>query len=116
MDNDNQNGGNNAQYVWGFLVGLLIGVLAGAGAVLLLAPQSGEKTRAQIRQKSSDLRDQTVKTVEGAVAQARSKTRQITDDVRDQAVELQQGGQDMVDEQRDHLSKTLKGLGKAVHS
>jgi len=112
----NNHNGNNAKFVWGFLAGLLVGGLAGAGMVLLVAPQSGKKTRALIRQKSSDLREQTVKTVEGAVAQTRDKARQITDDIRDQAGELQQGGQDLLDEQRDHLSKTLKGWGKAVKS
>ncbi|RPI56651.1 MAG: YtxH domain-containing protein [Chloroflexi bacterium] len=112
----NNHNGNNAKFVWGFLAGLLVGGLAGAGMVLLVAPQSGKKTRALIRQKSSDLREQTVKTVEGAVAQTRDKARQITDDIRDHAGELQQGGQDLLDEQRDHLSKTLKGWGKAVKS
>jgi len=112
----NNHNGNNAKFVWGFLAGLLVGGLAGAGMVLLVAPQSGKKTRALIRQKSSDLREQTVKTVEGAVAQTRDKARQITDDIRDQAGELQQGGQDLIDEQRDQLSKTLKGWGKAVKS
>jgi gas vesicle protein len=106
--------GNNAKFVWGSLAGLLVGGLAGAGVMLLVAPQSGIKTRAQIRQKSSDLRQQTVKTVEGAVAQTHGKARQITDDIRDQAGELQQGGQDLLDEQRDHLSRTLKGWSKAV--
>jgi gas vesicle protein len=84
--------------------------------MLLLAPQSWKKTRAQIRQKSIELRDQTGKTVEGAVAQARGKARQITDDVREQAGELQQRGQDVLDEQRGHLSKTLKDAGKAVEA
>jgi gas vesicle protein len=111
----NRNG-NNAKVVWGFLGGLLVGGLAGATAMLLLAPQSGKKTRSQIRKKSSDLREQTVKTVEGAVAQTRDKAGQVTDDLRDRAGELQKGGQDMLDEQRDHFSNTLKGWGKAVHS
>jgi len=110
----NNHYGNNAKYVWGFLAGSLVGGMAGAGGTLLLAPQSGKKTRAQIRQKSSDVRDQTVKAVEGAVAQTRGKARQIMDDVGDQAGELQQGGRDVLDDQRDHLSKTLKGWGKAV--
>jgi gas vesicle protein len=116
MYNHHQENGNNAKYVWGFLAGLLVGGLAGAGAMLLLAPQSGKKTRAQIRQNSIELRDQTVKTVEGGVAQARGKARQITDDVREQTGELQQRGQDMLDEQRGHLSKTLKDAGKAVEA
>ncbi len=116
MDNHNQENGTNAKYVWGFLVGLLVGGLAGVVATLLLAPQSGKKTRAQIRQTSTELRDQTVKTVDGAVAQARGKARQITDDLLEQAGELQQRGQDVLDEQRGHLSKTLKDAGKAVEA
>ena len=109
MDNHNQRNGNNAKCVWCFGAGLLFGGLAGAGAMLLLAPQSGKKTRAQIRQESIELRGQTVKSVEGAVAQARGKARQITDDVRERAGELQQRGQDMLDEQKGHLSETRKG-------
>ena len=100
----------------GLLAGLLVGGLAGTGAMLLLAPQSGKETRAQIQQKSIELRDQTVKTVEGAVAQARGKARQITDDVHEQTEALKQRGQDVIDEQRDHLSQTLKGLGETVQA
>jgi gas vesicle protein len=116
MDNHSQENGNNAKNSWGFLTGLLVGGLAGAGAILLLAPQSGKKTRAQIQQKSIELRDQTVKTVEGAVAQARGKARQITDDVHEQTEALKQHGQDGSDEQRDHSSQTLKGWGKTVQA
>jgi len=115
MENHKGNG-NNAKYGWGLLAGLLVGGLAGATAMLLLAPQSGKKTRAQIQQNSIELRDQTVKTVEGAVAQVRGRARQITDDVHEQAGELQQRGQDVLDEQRGHLSKTLQDAGKAVEA
>jgi gas vesicle protein len=113
---DNQESESIAKYVWSFLVGLLLGGLIGAVAMLLLAPQSGKKTRAQIRQTSTELRDQTVKSVEGAVTQARGKARQITDDVREQAGELQKRGQDVLDEQRGHLSEALKDAGKAVEA
>jgi len=116
MDNHSQENWNNAGATWSFLAGLLVGGLVGAGAMLLLAPQSGKKTRAQIQKKSIELRDQTVKAVEGAVAQVRGEARQITDDVHEQAADLQQRGEDMVDEQRGHLSKTLKRWGKAVQA
>jgi len=116
MDNYNRKNGNSAKYGWSLLAGLLVGGLAGAGAMLLLAPQSGKKTRAQIQHNSIELRDQTVKTVEGAVAQVRGKARQITDDVHEQAGELQQRGQDVLDEQRGHLSKALKDASKAVEA
>jgi gas vesicle protein len=114
MDENYQKTGNTAKYVWGLLAGLLVGALTGAVAMMLLSPQSGKETRAEIRQKSIELRDQTVRTVEGAVAQARGKARQITDDVHKQAGELQQRGQDLLDERR--VSKTLKDAGEAVEA
>jgi len=43
-----------------FFAGLVMGGLIGAGLALLLAPQSGEKTRSQIRDKSLELKDQAV--------------------------------------------------------
>ena len=116
MNDPNEEHENDANQLGGFLAGLLIGGLAGAVAMLLLAPQSGKKTRAKIQQKSIELREQTVKNVEDALAQTRTKARQVTADVREQAGELEQRGQDVVDEQRDHLGTTLKGLGKAVHT
>lgn len=83
---------SNVRYWMGFLAGLLLGVLGGAVAMLLLAPQSGEKTRAEIQKKSIELRNQTVETVEDAMTQARTKAQHITSDVRDKAEELHQRG------------------------
>jgi len=40
-----------------FLIGFVVGGVAGAVAALLLAPQSGEETRALIKDKSIELRD-----------------------------------------------------------
>ena len=40
-----------------YLAGFIIGGLVGAAAALLLAPQSGEETRTQIRDKSIEIRD-----------------------------------------------------------
>jgi len=83
---------SNVRYYMAFLAGLLLGGLGGALVMLLEAPQSGAKTRAKIKKKSKQLRDQTVENVEDAMKQVRSKTHQITADVRDYAEELQQRG------------------------
>ena len=85
----------------------------GALAMLLLAPQSGKRTRAKLQRQSHELREQTAETVEDAVAQARVKARQITADVHEQAEALQQRGQDMLDEQKKRLSTVVKA-GKSV--
>lgn len=51
-----------------FLVGFLVGGVTGAVAALLLAPQSGEETRALLKEKSIELRDKAVSTAEQAAA------------------------------------------------
>lgn len=48
---------DNGQSFIGFLVGFIVGGLIGAAVALLYAPQSGEETRAVIRDKSIELRD-----------------------------------------------------------
>ncbi len=94
----------------GFVAGLVVGGLSGAGAMLLLAPQSGRKTRTQIQKKALAVRKQTTEAVEDAMAQVRTKAQQITGDVKEQAADLQQRGQDVIDEQRDTVGEGLKDL------
>jgi gas vesicle protein len=51
------------------LVGMLIGSMAGAVAMLLLAPQSGKDTRTQIQKRGSELRERTIGMVEDTLTQ-----------------------------------------------
>jgi gas vesicle protein len=113
MDNHNHEHENGANQIGGFFAGLLVGGLAGAGTMLLLAPQSGKRTRAKIQQKSIELREQTTEAVEDAMAQARTKASQIRAGVQEQAEALEQRGQDVVDGQKEHWSALVKA-GKAV--
>jgi len=98
----------------GFLAGLLLGGLAGASTMLLLAPQSGKRTRNQIQEKSIELRDQTVKTVEDTVAQVRTKANQITNNIHKQAEDLQQRGQELLDEQKERWTPVVEAGKTAV--
>jgi gas vesicle protein len=82
--------------------------------MLLLAPQSGKRTRAQIQLKSMELREQTTDAVEDAMAQTRTKARQIRADVRGKADELQQRGQAVLDEQKEHWSALVEAGKTAV--
>src|SRR5437016_3271431 len=103
---DNGNGSNASYY---FFMGLLIGGLAGTAATLLMAPQSGKDTRDQIQAKGIELRVGAAESVEKSVGQVRQMGEQLSADVRQKASELQQRGQDLIDEQREHLSTLMPG-------
>ena len=88
----------------GFATGLFFGGVAGAVAMLLLAPQSGDETRAQIRQTGIELRDQTAEAVNSATEQLRVKASQISSGVREKADEMQEYAQEMLDGQKERWS------------
>jgi gas vesicle protein len=56
-----------------FFAGLVMGGLVGAGLALLLAPQSGEETRSQIRDKSFELKDGAVESLAEASQRAQTQ-------------------------------------------
>lgn len=53
-----------------FLIGFVVGGLTGAVVSLLFAPQSGEETRAVIREKSIELRDKAAEQAELVASKA----------------------------------------------
>jgi gas vesicle protein len=54
MDNANRTNGKDISETVGLLPDLLIGGLAGLGAMMLFTPQSGKKTRTQSKHMSKD--------------------------------------------------------------
>ena len=116
MENNVEQHGNGINNAKNVLIGLVVGGLAGAVAMLLFAPQSGKRTRAQIQQKGIQLRDDTTRKFKKAVAQVRTKTNQITGDVREKAGELKQMGQDKIVEQLDRVSAALDAGKTAVEA
>jgi gas vesicle protein len=119
MKNKNRKN-NNDNNLNGFLAGmmllsgLLLGSLIGAVAMLLLAPQSGKKTRRQIRRKGRALRAQAGGAVDETVAQVRATANQVTAGIQEQAEALQQRGQDVVDQQKERWAPVVKAAEKAV--
>ena len=78
-----------------FLVGFIVGGLTGAVVALLFAPQSGEETRALIKDKSIELRDKAQVSAEEALARAeqlaadaRLRADELTKEARARATEL----------------------------
>jgi gas vesicle protein len=106
----------NQEYVYhtnnnilSILGGMLVGSLAGAVAMFLLAPQSGRDSRKQIQEKGIELRDRTTELVENTMTQVRSKANKITVDLKDR-------GQELAVKQLDQVSEAAQAGKKAIQS
>ena len=104
-----------------FAAGVLIGGLAGATSMLLLAPQSGERTRRQIRRRALEIRDQVSDSAEEArdLAEARvddalDSVRKLRKGARQRIDDIQQHGQDLVDDQRERVNSAVEAGKDAV--
>jgi len=102
----NSNGGD----IGAFFAGFLVGGLVGAAAALLLAPQSGEETREQIRQKGIELQGRG----EDALTEARAKAEAVAADVRRRAEELQHQSKVILEEGQRNLADAVEQTRKAV--
>ena len=99
MDTNSHENGNDVNKSSSFLAGLMVGGLASAGAMLLLAPRSGKKTRAKIQQKGVELRAKTGESPVEVLTQIRTKAHQTATSLLAQAEALKQRqGQDMPEE------------------
>ena len=90
------------------IAGLLIGGLAGAGAMLLLAPQSGERTREQIQERSIELRDETASVMDTAMAKVWMAKNRMARDGRRKATEFAHRSKALMNEQFENVSGAAK--------
>ncbi|MBG0786881.1 MAG: YtxH domain-containing protein [Anaerolineaceae bacterium] len=104
-----------------FLIGFVVGGLTGAAVSLLFAPQSGEETRALIRDKAIEIRDQASETVEEARVQAekaweeaKHKTEEWSELAKEKAAELKDKGGKAIEEGRAKVAETIKPKEKAA--
>ena len=109
MNNENQEYRHPTNNVLGVLAGILVGGLAGAVTMLLLAPQSGKDTRRQIREKGIELRDRTSEIMEDTMAQVRTNTNKLTMGVKDY-------GKEMAVKQLDNVSEAAQTGKKAIQN
>jgi gas vesicle protein len=116
MINENQEYKYPTNNILNVLVGMLVGGLAGAVTMLLLAPQSGKDTRTQIRNKSVELRDRTNDIVEDTLAQVRSSVDKIALDGREKIKALKQHGQELAVGQLEYVSEAAQAGKKAILS
>jgi len=109
MIHENQEYKYPTNNILNVLVGMLIGALAGAVTMLLLAPQSGKDTRMQIQKKGIELRDRATEMVDDTVSQVRTNVNKITTGVKNY-------GKELAVEQLDHVSEAAKAGKKAIQS
>ena len=88
--------------------GLLIGGLIGAATALLMAPRSGEETRAEIRNKAMEYRDRTRDVVNETVSQAKSKADEIKGGVVEKAEDLKRRGKQTAAQQLDNVAQAAE--------
>lgn len=89
-----------------FIVGFLVGALAGGAAALLFAPQSGEETRTLIHDKGIELKDQ----AGTMTAEARKRAEQLQAQAKDKAIALQTQVKDAVQEGKTAASRKKEDL------
>ncbi len=88
-----------------FLVGFIVGGLSGAVVALLFAPQSGEETRALIKDKSIELRDRAQQSAEEALARAEAAAAEARARADELARQLKEQGASAVDAVRSKATK-----------
>ncbi len=89
---------------WEFFTGFLIGSAVGAALALLMAPQSGEETRAILRDRSVQLRDRGIELSE----EARLRAEQLAAEARTRAEELERRGRMTIEDQRTRLQDAIE--------
>jgi gas vesicle protein len=93
-----------------FLVGFIVGGLSGAVVALLFAPQSGEETRALIKDKSIELRDRAQMSAEEAIARAEAAAADARARADELAKQLRERGQVVVDDVRERGKSAMEAV------
>ena len=76
-----------------FIAGLILGGLIGAAVGLLLAPQTGEETQAQLREKGIELKE---------------RVAELSEEARKKAEQWQEEAHAVVEEQKAHLGEAIE--------
>ncbi len=107
-----------------FLVGFIVGGLTGAVVSLLFAPQSGEETRAVIKERSIELRDKAAleaeeawRKAEEAAREARARTEELAAQTRSRGEEItlkaKERGLELVETAKETAKKAASRVRKS---
>ncbi len=93
-----------------FLVGFIVGRLTGAVVALLFAPQSGEETRALIKDKSIELRDKAQHTAEEALARAEATAAEARARADELAKQLRERSKEVIEDVRERSKSAVDAV------
>lgn len=97
-----------------FLVGFIVGGLTGAVVALLFAPQSGEETRALIKDKSIELRDRAQQTAEEALARAEATAAEARARADELARQLKERGHEVYEDVRERGKSAVESARSKI--
>ena len=108
-----------------FLVGFIVGGLTGSVVALMFAPQSGEETRALIKDKSIELRDkaqisaeEAIARAEAAAAEARARADELARQLRERSKEVysdvRDRGQAAIEDVRERGKSAVENIRSKV--
>jgi gas vesicle protein len=102
-----------------FLAGFVLGGLVGAAVSLLLAPQTGEDTRAEIHDRSIELRERATETAEQVrtrademVIEAQKRAEEMAAQSKTKADDLLKHSQTLLEEQKNKIETVVKARVK----
>ena len=87
-----------------FIVGLTIGTLIGAASALLLAPQSGKRTRRDLARRAERFTDDAA----DRLAEARAEAGRLAERTRSESRRVARGARRKVDETSERLSEAVE--------
>jgi gas vesicle protein len=93
-----------------FFTGFFVGALVGGAAALLMAPQTGEETRTQIREKSIEIKEKAEATYGDVVAKIDAQTTEL----RTRTEELSAKMDEVIAQGRGEISRLRKRGAEAV--
>lgn len=101
----------------GFIKGVVIGGLIGAGAALLLTPQTGEETRRQIKEKSKKLKKEADKMVDAAMETWEENKEDWQKKIMEVSGELEKKAShfsSFLEDEKDRAEETILTAGRAI--
>lgn len=91
-----------------------VGGLVGAGIALLMAPQSGQETRSQIRDKGIAIKDKAVGTAEETKARAEKAIDDLANQTKDRVASMTHQGKEMIENEKAQLQEKIKNAKESA--